>query len=605
MYSSKIALLDDLLIFDFDTMAGYNFKKQIHNRIKLMKLLFLSAMSKTRNLLNNPFFYIGIVVVVNLLQSAFTKLANDEAYYWVFSQHLAWGYFDHPPASPVLIAMGYALFKNEFGVRLFIVLANALSIWCIWKMILPKNTMLFFAMMFSCIIAHFGFMAAPDSSLLVTVSVFLVLLKYYLENDNWYYTLALTLAVAAIGYSKYHGIVVLFFALLPNLYLLKRRSFWVIIIGATILLLPHFYWQYIHDFPTFRFHLFDRSPEPYRIGFIFEYLLGQLLVFGPFIGFILFWAAYKSKTEDRFDRTMKWCFYGIFGFFLFNSFRGRVEANWTATGMIPLLYLAYHYIENRENTIRWVYRIAVPTLVLVFAFRIVLAVDIFPKRVVRLSDEFHGWDKWAIDLKEIAGDTPVLFYNNYQRGSKYQFYANGNSHSPSTVSHAGNQYDLFIETEENLQGKDAFLFYGVPEDDPNGIWLGDKVERVKYDTLRDFHYTDRLRIKLQNPISKCASGERLTQQIDIINPTKKEIVFKGNNGKKLELRYFIFEFKKEVKRGLAIPEFPLESLKAGETKSFQIEMEAPDTPGKYRYRIAIYNGIFDEQNSNFQKLIVK
>ena len=505
-----------------------------------MKLLFLQPMSKTKNLLNSPYFFIGIVVLVNFLQSFFTELANDEAYYWIFSQNLAWGYFDHPPASPVLIAMGYALFKHEFGVRLFIVLANAVSIWCIWKTIAPKNTLLFFAMLFSCVIAHFGFMAAPDSSLLLTVSVFVLLLKYYLEEDKWYYALALMLTVAAIGYSKYHGIVVLFFALLPNLILLKRWSFWIIVFGATLLLLPHFYWQYINDFPTFRFHLFDRSPEPYRIGFVFEYILGQLLVFGPFIGFILFWAAFKFNPENRFERTMKWLFYGIFGFFLFNCFRGRVEANWTATGMIPLLYLSYHFIENREKTVRWVYKIAVPTLILVFAFRFILAFDVLPKRMVRLSDEFHGWDKWAQDLKEIAGDKPVIIYNNYQRVSKYMFYANGKAHSPSTVEHAGNQYDLFIEAEENLQGKDVLRFYGVAKDNPKAIVLGDGVEHVLYEELKDYHFTDRVRIKIQNPVNKCTPNEPFSLKIDFYNPTDKDIEFVGNNGKKLRIEILHF-----------------------------------------------------------------
>ena len=105
-------------------------------------------MSKTKNLLNNPYFLLGIVVFVNLLQSTFTELANDEAYYWVFSQNLDWGYFDHPPLSAVLVGMGYFFLKNELGVRLFIVIANAISIWCIWKTVNPKNNLLFFAMMF-------------------------------------------------------------------------------------------------------------------------------------------------------------------------------------------------------------------------------------------------------------------------------------------------------------------------------------------------------------------------------------------------------------------------------------------------------------------------
>jgi hypothetical protein len=273
--------------------------------------------------------------------------------------------------------------------------------------------------------------------------------------------------------------------------------------------------------------------------------------------------------------------------------------------MIPLLYLAYHFIENRKKLVTWVYRIAVPTLILVFAFRIVLAFDILPKRVVRLSDEFHGWEQWANDLKQIAGEMPVIIYNNYQRCSKYQFYSGGEAHAISTVGQAGNQYDLFIEAEENLQGKNALLVYGVPEDDPDGVWLGNNVEKIKYDTLKNLHFTDRVRIKIQNPVKKCSPNEQITQNIEIYNPTKKDIVFEGNNGKKLELRYFIFEYKKEVKRGMAMTEFPLKTLKAGETKSFQIEMQSPKIPGNYRYRIAIYNGIFDEQNANFQKLKVK
>ncbi len=561
-------------------------------------------MSKTNSFYNNPLFYIGIIVLVNLLQSAFTELANDEAYYWVFSQNLDWGYFDHPPGTPILIALGHSLLKNELGVRLFIVLANAVSIWCIWKVIQPKNTLLFFAMLFSCVIAHFGFMAAPDSSLLLTVSVFIVLLKYYLEEDKWYYTLALLLTIAAIGYSKYHGIVVLIFAFLPNVHILKRWSFWLIILGATILLIPHFYWQYVNDFPTFRFHLFDRSPEPYRIAFVFEYILGQLLVFGPFVGFILFWAAFKSKSENAFHRTMKWCFYGIFGFFLFNSFRGRVEANWTATGMIPLLYLAYHFIENRQKTVRWIYRIAVPTLILIFAFRIILAFEIVPRRIIRLSREFHGWDKWAMDLKKNVGDSPVIFYNDYPKASKYQFYAQGDGNSVSTVHHAGNQYDLLVKAEEDLQGKDVKRIYGVPKEDKEGIILGENVETVKIANYKNFHFTNRLRIKINNPVNVSAPNERFFMEIEMFNPTENDIIFQGNNNKKLELRYFVFEYKSEVKRGLAMKEFPLKNLNAGEKKSFKIEIQAPENTGKYRYRIAIFNGVFNEQNTNFQKLVV-
>ncbi|QJB40690.1 hypothetical protein HF324_23770 [Chitinophaga oryzae] len=36
-------------------------------------------------------------VVLGLLQACFSELWDDEAYYWVYSRHMDWGYFDHPP----------------------------------------------------------------------------------------------------------------------------------------------------------------------------------------------------------------------------------------------------------------------------------------------------------------------------------------------------------------------------------------------------------------------------------------------------------------------------------------------------------------------------
>ena len=61
---------------------------------------------------------IGLFIwwLINLLQAAFTELAHDEAYYFMFSQQLDWGYFDHPPMTALLIWLG-SFMGGEFGVR--------------------------------------------------------------------------------------------------------------------------------------------------------------------------------------------------------------------------------------------------------------------------------------------------------------------------------------------------------------------------------------------------------------------------------------------------------------------------------------------------------
>ena len=81
-------------------------------------------------------------IILGLIQSGLTELQDDEAYYWVYSKYLAWGYFDHPPMIAVLVKMGYAIFPNELGVRLFPLLLNALSLLIIEKLISKKNPIL-------------------------------------------------------------------------------------------------------------------------------------------------------------------------------------------------------------------------------------------------------------------------------------------------------------------------------------------------------------------------------------------------------------------------------------------------------------------------------
>ncbi len=72
--------------------------------------------------------FFGLWTLLNFFQSANTVLLNDESYYWVYSNFLDWGYFDHPPMIAVLIKAGYFFFHNEFGVRLFIGLLNTLTL---------------------------------------------------------------------------------------------------------------------------------------------------------------------------------------------------------------------------------------------------------------------------------------------------------------------------------------------------------------------------------------------------------------------------------------------------------------------------------------------
>src|SRR5659263_49655 len=90
--------------------------------------------SRLRNYLLKPFTLFLIAwAILNLLQAWLTPLDNDEAYYWMYSKYLAWGYFDHPPMIALMIKIGYHFFHNELGLRLVVVLSQLVTLWVIWK----------------------------------------------------------------------------------------------------------------------------------------------------------------------------------------------------------------------------------------------------------------------------------------------------------------------------------------------------------------------------------------------------------------------------------------------------------------------------------------
>src|ERR1700684_2252293 len=78
--------------------------------------------SETR-LRRNTALTIVALVALRLVAPASTPLTFDEAYYWMWSKHLAGGYYDHPPGVALVIRLGTMIAGDtELGVRLVSVL---------------------------------------------------------------------------------------------------------------------------------------------------------------------------------------------------------------------------------------------------------------------------------------------------------------------------------------------------------------------------------------------------------------------------------------------------------------------------------------------------
>jgi 4-amino-4-deoxy-L-arabinose transferase-like glycosyltransferase len=427
-----------------------------------------------------------VFFVITILQAAFLELHFDEAYYWLYSRHLDWGYFDHPPFVAVLIFAGTKLFGGYLGVRFFFVLLSSGSFIFLWDMVKPYRNLplIYWLMVFSISLwMPYTFFAVPDGPLFFFTILFLWLYKKYLQKRNWGIVLALAVTTAGLIYSKYHGFLLLFFVFLSNWKLIKERKAWGLVFLSLILLVPHFLWQFENQFPTFRYHLVDSHQTGYKIDVTLNYLLGTILLTGPFLGWLFLYSAFKYKSADSWERALKFVFAGVFLFFFIVTFGGDIELHWVLIAYIPMFILAYAFIVQNERWLKPVKKIGIIGFFVFLSARIylILGASTCPLDAVR---NMTGWKDEIALLQKEAGGRPVVFSESYQKASLYAFYTGRPYTTYPLLSgfYKYSQFDLY-PTEDNIQGKNV-LFVSM-----DSTLMKDDVRHIK-GNIKDWYLRD-------------------------------------------------------------------------------------------------------------------
>lgn len=401
------------------------------------------------------FVFYGLWLLLALVQSGFTELIDDEAYYWVYSHYLDWGYFDHPPMIALMVRIGYAVFHNELGVRLLAALMNTGTLLLIEQLLRRQKPFLFYAIAFSLAALQLGgFMAVPDTPLIFFTALFFVYFKKFSENKSFTNTLLLGLVTALLLYSKYHGVLIVFFVLLSDRKLFIRYQTYLAGIVALVLFAPHLWWQYQHEWISVRYHLFESNVNPYKLSHTLDYITGQLLLPGPIAGFVLLPAAFFCRIHNSTEKALKFTLAGIYLFFFLSTFKGKVEANWTSPVLVPLVVLSHNFLADRKKWQKILYRLLPFTVVLVLIARAALIVDFIPVGVIK--ERYHSWQGWPGNMKKITKGLPVVFYSSYQRASKYWFYTGQMAYSLNTYRGRKNNYNLW-PVEDSLLGKPVYI----------------------------------------------------------------------------------------------------------------------------------------------------
>ena len=295
----------------------------------------------------NTVLTIVALVALRLVAAAWTPLTFDEAYYWMWSKHLAGGYYDHPPMVAFVIRAGTVIAGDtELGVRLVSILLALPMSFAVFR----ATSILFGGLRVAAtatILLNVTLMAAvgtlivtPDAPLLVASSFVLFFLAKVLQTGRGAWWLAVGVAVGAALLSKYTALffgpaILIWLASIPKL----RRwllSPWPYLGGLVALALfaPVIRWNADHHWVSFIKQMGRARIEDFKPAFIGELIPTQIAFATPMVwilGAMGLYALLMRKAGAMAARTLiNSIFWTIALYFTWHSLHARVEANWFA-----------------------------------------------------------------------------------------------------------------------------------------------------------------------------------------------------------------------------------------------------------------------------------
>ncbi|WFU19590.1 glycosyltransferase family 39 protein [Bradyrhizobium sp. CB3481] len=287
------------------------------------------------------------LVALRLIAAWFTPISFDEAYYWMWSKHLAGGYYDHPPMVAVVIRLGTMIAGDtEFGVRLVSILLALPMSWAIYQaaaiLFGSRRVAASSAMLLNItLMAAVGTMiVTPDAPLLVASSLLLFALAKVLQTGQGAWWLAVGAAAGCALLSKYTA---LFFgpAILIWLVAVPKLRHWLIspwlYLGGLVALLlfaPVILWNADHHWVSFIKQMGRARIEDFRPVYIAELVPTQIAFATPLVwmlGTMGLYALLRRRAGALPARALvNTMFWIIVAYFVWHSLHARVEANWFA-----------------------------------------------------------------------------------------------------------------------------------------------------------------------------------------------------------------------------------------------------------------------------------
>lgn len=285
------------------------------------------------------FLLLKALLMLWIIEHAGIGLGPDEAQYWTWSQHLDAGYYSKPPGIAWQIALGTFLFgSTELGVRFASIILGSLLSWAIYRLAINARLspeVAFLSGLLSALtpFGFFGtFLAITDGGMLLFWTfAFLVFIRGLRENKPpSYVKIGLLVACGALFKWPIYLIWIVFaiqILLRPSLF---NKNFFLGIALSLLGLFPTLYWNYTHDFATFKHvtTIVQGGNDGGSRGNPLEFLASQAAIVSPLVFLLMLYAWVKIVKQKQPLLFLGASSLGIlFAFTLYACFK-KGQGNW-------------------------------------------------------------------------------------------------------------------------------------------------------------------------------------------------------------------------------------------------------------------------------------
>lgn len=426
---------------------------------------------------NRIYFLILAFSALRLGVAPFFGLGVDEAHYVLYAKYLDWSYLDHPPLVGWLHApIFYLLGASEFLSRLPAVLIFACASWLCYLFMLRISQSISLALWsvlaLNCSFMQnaLGLMLLPDTPLLLLIFLLIFTAARLARDKRPLDFLWMGLILGLMGLAKYTSIL-----LVPPLavfFLMKKRydvifSPWMLLaaIIALLFVAPVFFWNFTHDFSSFKYqggHVFGLLASSGK-NFI-ESLGAQFGAYSPFLFVFAVYGFFKVlQNKDDYLRLAVLFGATIIIFFMATSFYERTLPHWPA--IFYLLFIpigAWQLLVSPKKKLKTFFNISIG----VSLAALLLACAVLVGKFIPFPDykspfrDIYGYPEMAQRADEIIKQAPspapkALAVTNWTMGSRVMYYNLPYGHEVFVLDSRQDQFDVW--QKKSPEGKDLLF----------------------------------------------------------------------------------------------------------------------------------------------------